>query len=84
MPYFTGVEGIECLLYVEEQYRSVACQLQFLTRLAFFDNFEEVLTGTAEEKWESLVNRIVEVDKMPERFNLEMGGIYQCYFDEEV
>eukprot|EP00957_Ditylum_brightwellii_P148145 11279358-Ditylum_brightwellii.AAC.1 len=28
-PIFTGVEGIEGLLYVEEWHRSLACQLQF-------------------------------------------------------
>eukprot|EP00957_Ditylum_brightwellii_P175464 13358527-Ditylum_brightwellii.AAC.1 len=77
MPYFTETEGIEGLLFVEEQYRSAACQLQFSTGLELFGNFDEVLKDTAEEKWESLVSGIDEADKTPKRFDLEIGRFYR-------
>jgi len=49
-PIFTGIEGIEGLLYVEEHFRSIANTLQF-EDTELFDNFAECLTDTAEEKW---------------------------------
>eukprot|EP00957_Ditylum_brightwellii_P102873 7839766-Ditylum_brightwellii.AAC.1 len=53
-PVFTGAEGIEGLLYVEEHFRSVERQLEFTTGAELFDKFEEILTDSAEEKWDTI------------------------------
>ena len=49
-PTFTGEHGIESLLYVEDRYRGVCRQLEFTDGDEIFDNFEEVVLETAEEK----------------------------------
>eukprot|EP00957_Ditylum_brightwellii_P069937 5310857-Ditylum_brightwellii.AAC.1 len=41
-PIFTGAQGIEGLLYVEERFRGIAQQLNFDTGAKLFNNFEEV------------------------------------------
>eukprot|EP00957_Ditylum_brightwellii_P111601 8512270-Ditylum_brightwellii.AAC.1 len=53
-PVFIGAEGIEGFLYVDEHFRSVAHQLEFTTGAELFDNFEEILTDSAEEKWDTI------------------------------
>ena len=59
-PCFSGEHGIECLLYVENCFHNIARQLDFTTGVELFDNFEEVLVDTAEEKWENLVSTVPE------------------------
>ena len=43
-PVFTGKEGIEGLLYVEEKFRKLAKYLGYDTGMEYFENFEEVVT----------------------------------------
>eukprot|EP00957_Ditylum_brightwellii_P097050 7390377-Ditylum_brightwellii.AAC.1 len=52
-PVFTGVEGIEGLLFVEEQFQKIARQLCYNTGAEFFDNLEDVLADNAEMKWDN-------------------------------
>eukprot|EP00957_Ditylum_brightwellii_P023931 1804420-Ditylum_brightwellii.AAC.1 len=58
-PAILGTEEIEGLLFVEEQFCSIAWQLHYATGVEIVDNFEEILlTGLAEEKWDTLTSRI--------------------------
>ena len=68
MPDFSGKEGIEGLLYVEEKFLKIACHLNYDTGIKFYDGFEEVLTDTAEEHWENIASGIANEDKTPEHF----------------
>eukprot|EP00957_Ditylum_brightwellii_P019401 1463699-Ditylum_brightwellii.AAC.1 len=82
-PIFTGEEGIERLLYVEERFRKIAKQLEFTTGPELFNNFEEVLTDNAEEKWENVVSNIAEADCDEACFNEAMEAYYLKYCDED-
>ena len=55
-PVFTGEFGIESLLYIEEKFRKIASQLKFDTGIELFDAFSEVVSETAEEKWDTSIN----------------------------
>ena len=66
-PIFTD-EGIEGLLYVEEQFRKIADKLNYEDQ-EIFDNFEGVLMDNSAENWESLVENIGEADRTTARFN---------------
>uniref|UniRef100_A0A6V2AN04 Uncharacterized protein n=1 Tax=Ditylum brightwellii TaxID=49249 RepID=A0A6V2AN04_9STRA len=81
---FSGKEGIEGLMYVEECFRSIAHQLDYTTGMELFNNFEEILTDTTEEKWENLMSGIVDADKTDMRFNTEIALFYQTYCDNEA
>ena len=58
-PIFTGEFGIESLLYVEDHYHAVSRELEYTTGEELFDNSEEVVLNTTEEKWTNLVQNIV-------------------------
>eukprot|EP00957_Ditylum_brightwellii_P057646 4371020-Ditylum_brightwellii.AAC.1 len=53
-PVFTGEEGIEGLLFMEERFRKIAHQLGYNTGAEFFDNFKNALADNAEMKWDNL------------------------------
>eukprot|EP00957_Ditylum_brightwellii_P056949 4316602-Ditylum_brightwellii.AAC.1 len=59
---FTGLEGIEGLIYVVECFRKVTKQLNFDTGPELLDNFEEVVMDNAEEKWVNHVQNIIDVE----------------------
>eukprot|EP00957_Ditylum_brightwellii_P167744 12769963-Ditylum_brightwellii.AAC.1 len=80
-PVFTGAEGIEELLYVEERFRSVARQLEFTTGTKLFDNFEEILTDSAEEKWDTVVSNIDTATRSPDGFDNAIKALYLKYCD---
>ena len=66
---FDGKGGVEALLFVTEQFRKNARKLQYEEGWELFDNYEEVLQGTALDKWEQITNDIDPDDRTPERFN---------------
>eukprot|EP00957_Ditylum_brightwellii_P194759 14835458-Ditylum_brightwellii.AAC.1 len=80
-PVFTGAEGIEGLLYVEERFRSVARQLEFTTGAKLLDNFEEILTNSAEEKWGTIVSNIDAATRSPGGFENVIKALYLKYCD---
>ena len=81
-PTFDGkLGGIEGLLYVEEAFRSTARQLDFDTGAELFDNFEEVLTDTAIDKWENIVSAIPQNQRTVARFNQSIEAFYRRYVD---
>eukprot|EP00957_Ditylum_brightwellii_P022691 1711237-Ditylum_brightwellii.AAC.1 len=61
--FFTGEEGIEGLLFVEERFRKIARQFNYTDGKEFFDNFETVLADNAEMKWDNLVGGIDLADR---------------------
>ena len=73
--------GVEALLCVEERFRAIARQLSFTDGLELFDNFEEVLTDSAEEKWLNLTVGVADIDRTPARFNEAMEAFCQRYVD---
>eukprot|EP00957_Ditylum_brightwellii_P184383 14043997-Ditylum_brightwellii.AAC.1 len=81
---FSGKEGIEGLLFVEDRFWSVTTQLNFNQGTEFFNNWLEVLVDIAEDKWIIQVRRIAVVDCMIARFDLEMKKFYRKYCDAEV
>eukprot|EP00957_Ditylum_brightwellii_P207517 15353354-Ditylum_brightwellii.AAC.1 len=76
---FTGAEGIEGLLYAEERFRSAARQLDFTTGPELFDNFEEVLTDSAEEKWDTIVSNINAATREVDHFDNAIKEFYLKY-----
>ena len=56
-PIFSGKEGIEGLLYVEEKFLEIARHLNYDTGVELYDRFEEVLTDTTEEHWKTLLTK---------------------------
>ena len=82
-PTFTGEFGIESLLYVEDRYRAVSRQLDYTTGAELFDNFEEVVLNTAEEKWMNLVQNLTPAEKTPARFDALINRFYLSYCDSD-
>eukprot|EP00957_Ditylum_brightwellii_P018009 1356970-Ditylum_brightwellii.AAC.1 len=70
---------MEGLLYVEEHFRSVAWQLNFTEGSELFDNFEEVLTDSAEEKWDTLTSGIDQLSRSADRFDHAIKEFYLKY-----
>eukprot|EP00957_Ditylum_brightwellii_P093210 7097579-Ditylum_brightwellii.AAC.1 len=62
-PMFTGEEGIEGLLFVEEQFQKIAHELGYNTGAEIFDSFKDVLADNAEMKWDNLVSAIPAADQ---------------------
>eukprot|EP00957_Ditylum_brightwellii_P052289 3965751-Ditylum_brightwellii.AAC.1 len=81
---FSGTEGIEGLLYVEERFRSVTKQLTYNDGPSLFNNFEEVLQDTAKDKWENLASQVAEADRDVPCFNEEIKKFYLSYCDNEA
>ena len=81
-PCYSGEHGVESLLYVEERFRTIARQLSFTDGGELFDNFEEVLTDSAEEKWLNLTVGVAEVNRTPARFDQAMEACCQRHVDE--
>jgi hypothetical protein len=67
-PVFNGEGTIECFFYVEERFLHYAAKLEWITGPEMFDNFEEILTDTALEKWETRTQNIALVDRTMERY----------------
>ena len=82
-PCFSGEHGIECLLYVEDRFCNIARQLDYTTGCELFDNFEEVLVDTAEEKWENLVSVVPEAQRTVNWVDEEMKKFYLHFVDNE-
>ena len=83
-PIFSGKEGIEGLLYVEERFRKVAKQLNYDEGEELYSGFEEVLTDSAEDHWENVVTNIPDNQKTVARLNISMQQFYLKYCDDEA
>ena len=83
-PVFTGKKGIEGLLYVEEKFRKIARQLNYDDGEELFDNWNDCLDDSAEEKWDTLVSGITNAQHTVARFNAEMKNYYRRYVDNEA
>eukprot|EP00957_Ditylum_brightwellii_P082072 6240998-Ditylum_brightwellii.AAC.1 len=62
-PLFTGEGGIEGLLFVEERFQKIACQLSCNTGAEFFDNLKDALADSTEMKWDNFVSAISVADQ---------------------
>ena len=71
-PVFSGEHGIEALLYVEDRYNSICRQLEITDGEELFDNFAEVLTNQAENKWETIT------------MNIAVPPFYLSYCDDDA
>lgn len=69
---FTGEYGIELLLYVEDRFRAVCHQLDFIDGDELFNNFEEIFLIVAEEKWTNLVQNLTAQQRTPQEFDRKM------------
>ena len=83
-PTFTGEHGIESLLYVEDRFRAVSRQLEYNTGEELFDNFEEIVMNTAEEKWMNLTQHLQPAQKTPQQFDSSLEEFYLRYCDEDA
>ena len=82
-PVFTGEYGIEALLYVEDRFNSICRQLEIVEGEELFDNFAEVVSNQAENKWETLTGNLTPQQKTVARFTQAMGEFYLSYCDED-
>ena len=84
-PIFTGKEGIEGLLYVAQRYDKAARTIGWTTGPELYDNFEEVLTDTAEDHWENILTDVNDADKTPENFkDVALPAFYRHYCDDDA
>ena len=83
-PVFTGEHGIEALLYVEDRFNSICRQLEITEGEELFDNFAEVLTNQAENKWETITMNIPVPQRIAPRFRQAMEEFYLSYCDEDA
>ena len=84
-PIFTGKEGIEGLLYVAQRYDKAARTIGWTTGSELYDNFEEVLTDTAEDHWENILTDVAEADKTPANFkDVALPAFYRHYCDDDA
>ena len=81
---FTGKEGIEGLLYIEEKFRKISRQLNYDNGEELFDNWDDCLDDSAEEKWDTLVSGIANDQRTVARFNAEMKNYYRRYVDNKA
>jgi hypothetical protein len=71
-PMLQGSEEIEGLLFAKERFDRVCRRLEFTTGHELFDNFEQILSDSAEQYWENIVDAIGNVARTVARFD-------QCY-----
>ena len=83
-PAFDGDNEIEGLLYTEERYRKVAKVLQFNTGVELYDNFEELLTDSAEEHWTQITRNTPDAARTVDSFNQHMESFYTKYVDDKA
>ena len=83
-PTFTGKEGIEGLLYVEEKFCKISRQLNYDDGEEQFDTWNDCLDDSAEEKWDTLVSGIPNDQRTVARFNTEMKNYHRHYMDNEA
>ena len=67
-PVFNGEGTVECFFYIEERFRHYATKLDWTTGPEMFENFEEILSDTALEKWETRTQEIAIEDYTMELF----------------
>ena len=82
-PVFSGDHGIEALLYVEDRFNSICRQLEIVDGGELFDNFAEVLTNQAKNKWETLTAGITVPQKTELRFKQTVKEFYLGYCDDD-
>ena len=63
-------QTIERFFCVEERFRHRAAKLEWTAGPEVFENFEEILTDTAPEKWETGTHSVVPADRTLARFEL--------------
>ena len=83
-PVFTGDHGIEALLYVEDRFNSICRQLEIVDGEELFDNFTEVVSNQAENKWETLTDNLTVQQKPVARFQQAIGDFYLSYYDDDL
>jgi hypothetical protein len=84
-PVFSGEHGIESLLLVCGRKIQESCStITIWYGAELFDNFEEILTDYAEEKWENLVSGIEVAAHTVPCFDVEMRNDYLRYVDDEA
>ena len=83
-PVFTGENGIEALLYVEDRFNSICRQLEINEGEELFDNFAEVLTNQAENKWETITMAIPIAQRTVARFRQAVESFYLSYCDDDA
>ena len=83
-PAFNGDYGIEALLFVKDRFDSICRQLEFTTGEELFDNFEEVLTGKAQDKWYSLTGQLGAAQRTVPEFTNRVGQLYLSYCSDDA
>lgn len=84
VPVYSGEQGIEGLLYVEERFRKAARRLEFTTGEELFDAFEECLHGIPAHEWSKQIHNLQANDMTIQRFNQEVQNFYTHFCDERA
>ena len=69
-PVFDGEGAVEHFFCVEERFRHCAAKMDWTTGPEMFENFEEILTDIALEKWETRTQNVAPADQTLARFEL--------------
>ena len=76
---FDVSHGIECLFYIDEDFRAQAEELGYTTGRAMFKNFCKVTCGTVIDKWINQTQGISLTDMMLPHFEQEMKKYYRTF-----
>ena len=68
VPVFTGIEGVEGLLHAKAKFDNVIAILNY-DDAELFSNYEDTLSGSALNRWNSLVDNIVDAQWTTVYFN---------------
>ena len=83
-PVFAGDHDIAALFYVEDRFNSICRQLEIDDGEELFDNFAEVVTNQAENKWETLAGNLTDQQKTVARFEQSIKQFYLSYCDDDA
>jgi hypothetical protein len=79
-PIFTGTEGVEGLLHsTKERFDQITNFMHYTTGAELFDNWEQCLSDTAENRWNNLVTAIVDADRSSARFETDLVNFTRRY-----
>lgn len=72
------------LLYVIEHFKSICRKLDWDTGPEQFDNFDDVVANTAEEKWTNITAMIPQATRVPACFDQALNSLIAKYVDDSA
>ena len=84
VPIFSGKEGIEGLLHVEESVREAWTYLNLVDGNAMFSTFNEALSGNAARKWKNTARAVPTGARTNVTFDEAVTQYYRHFIDDKA